>query len=210
MAARFLHHKNCHPDNQYKSNYSITHTDLRSSSSFIIMPPESDHHTELTELRSRSRTKLDDASRSNNTRWPSPTTVIEERRNNNTESAGSASHHRTEKSASRESNANFLHRIRDALFPIHQHELPKFALLSVIDFFVIVVVTLTRDLKDTLVVTQCGAEVRIEVLFGMQIISSFFFKASCWTLLFCNNVPHMFLYLIIIHISICEYNDEHY
>ena len=52
-----------------------------------------------------------------------------------------------------------LQKIRDAVFPIYgKNEITKFALLGVMKFFIIFVLTLTRDTKDTLIVTQCGAE----------------------------------------------------
>ncbi|CAM9870717.1 unnamed protein product [Discosporangium mesarthrocarpum] len=50
-------------------------------------------------------------------------------------------------------------RLRDALFPIYgKRELVKFLAIGSIQFFIIFVLTLTRDMKDTLVVTNCGAE----------------------------------------------------
>lgn len=52
-----------------------------------------------------------------------------------------------------------LTKIRQTIFPIHgQHEVTKFLLIGAIKFFIILALTLTRDTKDTLVVTQCGAE----------------------------------------------------
>lgn len=48
--------------------------------------------------------------------------------------------------------------LRAAIFPIHASEMKKFLLMGAIKFFVIMALTLTRDTKDTLVVTQCGAE----------------------------------------------------
>lgn len=48
--------------------------------------------------------------------------------------------------------------LRAAIFPIHGSEFKKFMLMGAIKFFVIMALTLTRDTKDTLVVTQCGAE----------------------------------------------------
>lgn len=48
--------------------------------------------------------------------------------------------------------------IREAIFPIYGNEVRKFLLMGAIKFFVIMALTLTRDTKDTLVVTQCGAE----------------------------------------------------
>ena len=52
-----------------------------------------------------------------------------------------------------------LTKIRQAIFPIHgKEEVQKFLLLGSIKFFIILALTLTRDTKDTLVVTQCGAE----------------------------------------------------
>ena len=48
---------------------------------------------------------------------------------------------------------------RRTLFPIHgKDEVQKFFLIGAIKFFIIMALTLTRDTKDTLVVTQCGAE----------------------------------------------------
>lgn len=50
-------------------------------------------------------------------------------------------------------------RLRDALFPIYGgREVGKFLALAGIQFFIIFVLTLTRDLKDTLIITSCGAE----------------------------------------------------
>jgi TLC ATP/ADP transporter len=50
-------------------------------------------------------------------------------------------------------------RVRNAIFPVFgRDELNKFFALGGIKFFIIFVLTLTRDLKDTLVVTNCGAE----------------------------------------------------
>lgn len=52
-----------------------------------------------------------------------------------------------------------LRRIRDAVFPLYGfQEISKFLSLGALQFFVILVLTLTRDLKDTLVITSCGAE----------------------------------------------------
>ena len=48
---------------------------------------------------------------------------------------------------------------RRTLFPIYgEKEVCKFLLIGSIKFFIILALTLTRDTKDTLVVTQCGAE----------------------------------------------------
>jgi AAA family ATP:ADP antiporter len=48
---------------------------------------------------------------------------------------------------------------RRTLFPIYgDKEVHKFLLIGSIKFFIILALTLTRDTKDTLVVTQCGAE----------------------------------------------------
>lgn len=49
-------------------------------------------------------------------------------------------------------------RLRNALFPIYGEEVRKFLLIGSIKFFVILALTLTRDNKDTMVVTECGAE----------------------------------------------------
>jgi ATP/ADP translocase len=52
-----------------------------------------------------------------------------------------------------------LTKLRTAVFPIYgSQEVTKFLLLGSIKFFIILALTLTRDTKDTLVVTQCGAE----------------------------------------------------
>lgn len=49
-------------------------------------------------------------------------------------------------------------RLRNTLFPIYGDEVKKFFLIGSIKFFVIMALTLTRDNKDTMVVTTCGAE----------------------------------------------------
>lgn len=52
-----------------------------------------------------------------------------------------------------------MNRLRDAVFPIYgSQEVGKFLALAGIQFFIIFVLTLTRDLKDTLIITSCGAE----------------------------------------------------
>jgi len=52
-----------------------------------------------------------------------------------------------------------LRTLREAVFPIYgRQETCKFLLIGSIKFFIILALTLTRDTKDTLVVTQCGAE----------------------------------------------------
>lgn len=51
-----------------------------------------------------------------------------------------------------------LSKLRQTVFPIYGQEVTKFFLLAAIKFFIILALTLTRDTKDTLVVTQCGAE----------------------------------------------------
>jgi len=44
------------------------------------------------------------------------------------------------------------------IFPIFPDELVKFFSLSMMMFWIIFVFTMTRDTKDTLIVTNCGAE----------------------------------------------------
>ena len=52
-----------------------------------------------------------------------------------------------------------LTKIRRVAFPIYgSQEVSKFLLIGSMKFFIIMALTLTRDTKDTLVVTQCGAE----------------------------------------------------
>lgn len=61
--------------------------------------------------------------------------------------------------ANNNNNNNRWIKIRQTVFPIHgKHEVTKFLLIGAIKFFIILALTLTRDTKDTLVVTQCGAE----------------------------------------------------
>jgi len=49
-------------------------------------------------------------------------------------------------------------KVGKVLFPIHREEMTKFFLIGSIKFFVILALTLTRDNKDTMIVTECGAE----------------------------------------------------
>ena len=55
-------------------------------------------------------------------------------------------------------NTNWKAKIRNVVFPIYGEELTKFLLIGSIKFFVILALTITRDNKDTMVVTECGAE----------------------------------------------------
>lgn len=57
-----------------------------------------------------------------------------------------------------EHNRSPLNKLRSTVFPIYGNEVKKFFLISAIKFHIILALTLTRDTKDTLVVTQCGAE----------------------------------------------------
>ena len=58
-----------------------------------------------------------------------------------------------------EGGSAILSKVRNAVFPIYgDQEITKFLLIGSIKFFIILALTLTRDTKDTLVVTQCGAE----------------------------------------------------
>jgi len=64
-----------------------------------------------------------------------------------------------DQSSRNEEQESTFRRIRKTLIPIHgKHEVRKFLLIGSIKFFIIMALTLTRDTKDTLVVTQCGAE----------------------------------------------------
>lgn len=60
---------------------------------------------------------------------------------------------------SQASSKGWVTRARETVFPIYgEQEVTKFLLIGAIKFSVILALTLTRDTKDTLVVTQCGAE----------------------------------------------------
>ncbi len=48
--------------------------------------------------------------------------------------------------------------LRDAVFPIYGREVRKFFSMGMIKFLIVFVLTITRDVKDTLIVTSCGAE----------------------------------------------------
>jgi hypothetical protein len=62
-------------------------------------------------------------------------------------------------------------KIRRTIFPIHgKHEVTKFLLLGSMKFFIIMALTLTRDTKDTLIVTQCGAEAIAFLKVGRRLI----------------------------------------
>ena len=61
-------------------------------------------------------------------------------------------------SSNTEGASSPLTKLRRTIFPIYGEEVKKFLLLGSIKFFIIMALTLTRDTKDTLVVTQCGAE----------------------------------------------------
>ncbi|KAL7438580.1 hypothetical protein ACHAXH_009271 [Discostella pseudostelligera] len=54
--------------------------------------------------------------------------------------------------------SNWRTKLRNVVFPIYGEEMTKFLLIGSIKFFVILALTITRDNKDTMVVTECGAE----------------------------------------------------
>ena len=61
-------------------------------------------------------------------------------------------------STSTANNTTWRAKVRSVLFPIYGTDVKKFFLVGSIKFFVILALTLTRDNKDTMVVTECGAE----------------------------------------------------
>ncbi|KAL7542422.1 hypothetical protein ACHAXR_011756 [Thalassiosira sp. AJA248-18] len=66
-------------------------------------------------------------------------------------------------------------KLRNALFPIYGNEITKFFLVGSIKFFVILALTLTRDNKDTMVVTECGAEaIAFLKIYGVLPAATFF------------------------------------
>jgi ATP/ADP translocase len=58
----------------------------------------------------------------------------------------------------RESDSKDVVGILGGLLPVASSELPKFLSMSALMFFIVYVFTMTRDTKDTLIVTNCGAE----------------------------------------------------
>jgi hypothetical protein len=64
----------------------------------------------------------------------------------------------TTTTASTSDTTNFRTKLRNVVFPIYGEETTKFLLIGSIKFFVILALTITRDNKDTMVVTECGAE----------------------------------------------------
>lgn len=78
--------------------------------------------------------------------------------NNNTTMTSSATETTTTTTIQEEENLSPLTKLRRTIFPIYGEEVKKFFLISGIKFYIILALTLTRDTKDTLVVTQCGAE----------------------------------------------------
>jgi len=59
----------------------------------------------------------------------------------------------------KQSEKSKMSRIREAIFPIYgKEEVTKFLFLGSIKFFIVLALVLSRDTKDTLIVTQCGAE----------------------------------------------------
>jgi AAA family ATP:ADP antiporter len=65
--------------------------------------------------------------------------------------------------------------IRDNLFPIYGDDVVRFFILGAIKFCVIFSLTLTRDLKDTIIVTSCGAEAITFLKFYGVLPASFLF-----------------------------------
>jgi AAA family ATP:ADP antiporter len=77
-----------------------------------------------------------------------------------------------------------LTKLRRTIFPIYgKQETIKFLLIGSIKFFIIMALTLTRDTKDTLVVTQCGAEaiafLKVRTRLLIEVCLTFALKISC-------------------------------
>jgi AAA family ATP:ADP antiporter len=77
-----------------------------------------------------------------------------------------------------------LTKLRRTIFPIYgKQETIKFLLIGSIKFFIIMALTLTRDTKDTLVVTQCGAEaiafLKVRTRLLIEVYLTFALKISC-------------------------------
>jgi hypothetical protein len=102
------------------------------------------------------------ASNSNTTTYeeqPTPSSSSEIKEEiTNTETSTAATTAATTASTSSDDDNYKPGKVRRAVFPIYGKEVNKFMLMGSIKFFVIMALTLTRDTKDTLVVTQCGAE----------------------------------------------------
>jgi hypothetical protein len=85
-----------------------------------------------------------------------------------------------EKKRDADKSSNSVSGLRAAIFPIHGSEVKKFMLMGAIKFFVIMALTLTRDTKDTLVVTQCGAEAIAFLKVSFYVAYSFYLYHA-WT-----------------------------
>ena len=71
--------------------------------------------------------------------------------------------------------------IRDALFPIYGPEVKKFFSMGMIKFLVVFVLTITRDVKDTLIVTSCGAEsIAFLKVYGVLPAAAAFTIGTCY------------------------------
>mmetsp|Transcript_30177 Transcript_30177/g.66827 ORF Transcript_30177/g.66827 Transcript_30177/m.66827 type:complete len:590 (-) Transcript_30177:63-1832(-) len=105
----------------------------------------------------------------------------------------------------------FLTKVRRTVFPIHgKEEVQKFLLIGSIKFFIILALTLTRDLKDTLVVTQCGAEaIAFLKIYGVlpaaTAFIAFYSKMASLlekrTLFYCTCVP-FFSFFVLFNVFI--------
>ena len=89
----------------------------------------------------------------------STATGVNTNQKNNNESTSALSVSAASNLSRRGGGFSQLSKVRNAIFPIYgKNEITKFLLLGTMKFFIIFVLTLTRDTKDTLIVTQCGAE----------------------------------------------------
>jgi hypothetical protein len=169
-----------HPQTTSISSFNKKHKSTTISSSFIR---DWDHHLERVQTRKKNKKHLtSNSSHSNNNKSNNNNNMSTLRqrklkvRGGNAANGDSILRDETKSSmGDRDENHNVVQtptkfapvvttqeykpsRIRGAVFPIYGKEVKKFLLMGSIKFFVIMALTLTRDTKDTLVVTQCGAE----------------------------------------------------
>ena len=127
--------------------------------------------------------------------------------NNNNNNTTNTSVTASEIARTTTTNKNKWVQIRQTIFPIYtKQETMKFLYIGSMKFFIIMALTLTRDTKDTLVVTQCGAEsIAFLKIYGVLPIATLYIAyysklsnmvASKKTLFYITCIPFFIFFLI--------------
>ena len=102
--------------------------------------------------------------------------TLQNTNDDHTTTVSSSPHNKVTTTTTSTTTTNRWVHIRQTIFPIYtKQETRKFLYIGSMKFFIILALTLTRDTKDTLIVTQCGAEsIAFLKIYGVLPIATLF------------------------------------